>query len=172
MSAFMLMLPIFLIRFGFLGWLNKAALGRAAFFAPLQGIEKTAYQIYQISNIFIILFPLFLKIDTNAPFFYAALCVYILGVLLLLFSAASFAKPAASGINTNGMYKFTRNPMYVSYFIYFLGVVLLTGSWILGAAVLVFIISSHFIILSEERWCVQQFGEEYTNYMAKVRRYI
>jgi protein-S-isoprenylcysteine O-methyltransferase Ste14 len=37
---------------------------------------------------------------------------------------------------------------------------------------LVFQISAHWIILSEERWCVNKFGQEYINYMNKVRRYI
>jgi protein-S-isoprenylcysteine O-methyltransferase Ste14 len=37
---------------------------------------------------------------------------------------------------------------------------------------LVFQISSHWIILSEERWCVKQFGDEYIDYMKRVRRYI
>lgn len=33
-------------------------------------------------------------------------------------------------------------------------------------------ISAHWIILAEERWCIKKFGEEYKNYMNKVRRYI
>ncbi len=37
---------------------------------------------------------------------------------------------------------------------------------------IVFQISAYWIILSEERWCVKKFGEEYINYMNKVRRYI
>jgi protein-S-isoprenylcysteine O-methyltransferase Ste14 len=35
-----------------------------------------------------------------------------------------------------------------------------------------FQISAHWIILSEERWCIKKFGEEYIKYMNRVRRYI
>jgi len=31
---------------------------------------------------------------------------------------------------------------------------------------------STFLIMSEERWCIMEFGEEYIKYMNKVRRYI
>ena len=44
----LLLLPFFLIRFGLLSLLNKEAVGRAAYFAPLQGNEKTACIFYQI----------------------------------------------------------------------------------------------------------------------------
>jgi protein-S-isoprenylcysteine O-methyltransferase Ste14 len=87
-------------------------------------------------------------------------------------SVSNFAKPAKNGINLKGLYRISRNPMYLAYFIYFLGCVLLTRSLVLLALLIVFQISAHWIILSEERWCIEKFGEEYLNYMKKVRRYI
>lgn len=69
-------------------------------------------------------------------------------------------------------YRISRNPMYVACFIYFLGCVLLTQSLILLAILIVFQISAHWIIRSEERWCIKKFGEEYKSYMSEVRRYI
>ena len=62
--------------------------------------------------------------------------------------------------------------MYVSYFICFAGCAFLTQSLILGGIVLVFQISAHWIILSEERWCMEKFGDSYVEYMKRVRRYI
>lgn len=147
MNAFLTVVPLILIRFGLLSILGKEALKRAAFFAPLIGKEKMAY------------------------WFYVGLVIYGLGVLLCLVSVLNFAKPTENGINLKGLYRFSRNPMYVAYFIYFLGCVVLTQSLILLGILLVFQISAHWIILSEERWCIEKFGEEYINYMNKVRRY-
>lgn len=65
-----------------------------------------------------------------------------------------------------------RNPMYVSFFLYFLGCSLITNSWILFIVLIIFQISVHYLILSEERWCIKEFGLEYVNYMKRVRRYI
>lgn len=169
MNGFILLIPLLLIRFGLL---NKEGLKRAAYFAPLIGREKAAYWFYQISNILIFVYLFFLKITTDPYWFYAGLVTYGIGVLMCLVSVSNFSKPSENGINLNGLYRISRNPMYVSYFIYFLGCVLITQSLLLLAILVVFQISTHWIILSEEKWCVNKFGEEYKNYMSKVRRYI
>lgn len=172
MNGFLLLIPFILIRFGLLSILNKEGLKRAAFFAPLIGREKVAYWFYQISNILIFVYLFFLKITTDPYWFYAGLAIYGLGILLCIASVSNFAKPAENGINLKGLYRISRNPMYMAYFIYFLGCVLLTQSLLLLAILMVFQISAHWIILSEERWCIKKFGEEYKKYMNKVRRYI
>lgn len=171
MGAFLL-LPFFLIRFGLLAMLDQTAIRRAAHFPPMEKSEKTAYWLYQLSTaaIFVSLFFLHIKI-TPLPMFGAGLAVYAAGALLLILSMVHFARPSANGINQKGLYRISRNPMYVAYFIYFLGCVLLTQSFMLLGAVLLFQLTSHWIIRSEERWCIQTFGEEYLQYRNQVRRY-
>ena len=172
MNAFLIVIPILLIRYGLLSIINKEALKRAGFFAPLIGREKAAFWVYQITTILTLLYLLLLKIRTDSDWFYIGLVIYSLGMVLYAVSIVNYAKPKMNGINLNGLYRISRNPMYIAYFIYFLGGVLLTHSWILLALLLVFQISAHWIILSEERWCIKKFGEEYMKYMNKVRRYI
>ena len=172
MNGFLLLIPFILIRFGLLSILNKEGLKRAALFAPLIGKEKAAYCIYQISNILILVYLFFLKVKTDPHWFFVGLATYGLGLLLCLVSVSNFAKPAENGINLEGLYRFSRNPMYVAYFVCFLGCVLLTQSLLLLAILIIFQISAHWIIKSEERWCIKKFGEEYVNYMNEVRRYI
>mgnify|MGYP000235861063 CR=1 FL=1 len=172
MNAFILVIPILLIRYGLLSIFNKDALKRAAFFPPLSGREKIAFWFYMISNILILFYPFFLRINTNSVWFHAGLIIYILGVLLCIASIFNFSKPKENGINTKGLYRFSRNPIYIAYFVYYLGCVLLTNSLVLFILLIIFQVSTHWIILSEERWCVEEFGEEYMEYMKKVRRYI
>lgn len=52
-------------------------------------------------------------------------------------------EPDDRGICRNGLYRFSRNPMYVAYFIYFLGCVLLAQSVVLLLLVCVFQLSAH-----------------------------
>ena len=116
---------------------------------------------------------LFLKVSyTPAWLFFTGLAIYIAGVILLLVSVVNFASPSENGINKNGLYRVSRNPMYVAYFVFFMGYVLMTQSLILLALVIIFQISAHWIILSEERWCMEKFGDEYVQYLKRVRRYI
>jgi protein-S-isoprenylcysteine O-methyltransferase Ste14 len=62
--------------------------------------------------------------------------------------------------------------MYVSYFVCFLGISILIQSWLFFSLLLIFQISAHWIIRSEERWCLQQFGKAYQDYQERVGRYI
>lgn len=173
MKGFLLLIPFFLIRFGLLSFLNKDAVKRAAYFAPLSGKEIGAYWIYQISNIAIFIYLCFLTVTFDFSWmFWTGFLFYVLGLALCAGSIMNFATPSDGGLNSNGLYQFSRNPMYVSYFLYFAGCALMTKSLLLLGIVAIFQISSHWIILSEERWCLENFGEEYRQYMKRVRRYI
>ena len=173
MNGFILLLPFFLIRFGFLSLLNKKAVQRAAHFAPVQGKEVIAYWIYQISTVGIILYPLFLHIKVDfSILFCTGLIFYGVGLVALFITIINFSFPNDIVLNTKGIYRFSRNPMYVSYFFYFVGMALLTLSVLLFCMVLIFQISAHWIILAEERECIKKFGISYEQYMKKVRRYL
>ncbi len=173
MNGFLLLIPFLLIRFGLLSIIDKGAIKRASHFPPMFGNEILAYWIYQLSNITIFVFLFFLTVVIEFSWqFYIGLIFYILGLILCAISVMNFAAPSNEGFNYNGLYRCSRNPMYISYLIYFVGCTLLTQSLVLCGIVLIFQISSHWIILSEERWCIEKFGKEYKQYMKKVRRYI
>ena len=172
MNRFLSMVPLFFIRFGLLRMVNQTAVSRAAYFAPLEGGERTAYLFYQLSNTFLVLYPLFTKVRTTVPQFYIGLGIYGLGIVILIVSTVHFATPDQNGFNQNGIYRWSRNPMYVGYFFYYLGCCVLTSSLAMTVALIVFQIASHWIILSEERWCKKKLGEEYVVYMSRVRRYL
>jgi protein-S-isoprenylcysteine O-methyltransferase Ste14 len=173
MNGFLLLIPFLLIRFGLLSIINKGAIKRASHFPPMSGNEILAYWIYQISNIAIFVFLFFLTVIIEFSWrFYIGLIIYIFGLILCAISVINFSVPSNEGFNYNGLYRCSRNPMYVSYLIYFVGCALLAQSLVLCGIVLIFQITSHWIILSEERWCIEKFGKEYKQYMKKVRRYI
>ena len=173
MNGFLLLLPFLAVRFGLLATLNKSAIQRAGYFAPVQGYERIAYYIYQVSNTGLFLYLIFLRVrvDFSLPFYAGVLC-YFLGISLCAISILNFSSPNAIGLNVNGIYQCSRNPMYIAYFICFIGMALLTQSLILFGIVLIFQISAHWMILAEERWCLENFGEAYKKYMKKVHRYI
>lgn len=172
MSAFVTVIPIIIIRYAFLGIFNKEALKRAAYFAPLVGRERIAYLVYQVTTLFIMVDLILLKIRVDSDWFYIGVVTYCFGLILYAISMFDYARPKTNGINVNGLYRISRNPMYIAYFICLFGCALISNSWTLFTLLMIFQISSHWIILSEERWCIKKFGEEYMGYMNKVRRYI
>lgn len=171
--GFLLLLPFLLVRFGLLSILDKGAVGRAAHFAPLTRQELPAYWLYQLSNVGILLYPICLSIHFALDFIgIAGIAIYFLGLVLLCIAMVNFAAPTQGTFQQSGLYRISRNPMYLAYFVYFLGCVLLTRSPLLLALLAVFQTSAHWIILAEERWCIQTFGAPYVTYMQKTRRYL
>ena len=173
MSGFWLLLLFLIVRFGLLFIIKREAIQRAGYFAPVQKSEKAAYYIYQSSNIILLICLIVssVKIDFSLQF-YLGLFLFTIGILLCIISVVCFAFPNDEGLNINGIYKFSRNPMYVAYFVCYLGMSLLTQSLIMLIVVLIFQISAHWIIVSEERWCLEKFGKNYEDYIKEVRRYI
>lgn len=173
MNGFLLLIPFLLIRFTLLSKLSKDGVRRAAHFPRVQGSGVLTYWIYQISNVLLFIYLIFLKVRFEMSWvFMVGMFIYVLGLILCAISIIDFAKPKNTGLNTSGIYMFSRNPMYVSYFLIFIGCSLLTKSMPLFIITLIFQLSAHGIILSEEKWCIDKFGNDYSNYMSKVRRYI
>ncbi|MBF6617135.1 MAG: isoprenylcysteine carboxylmethyltransferase family protein [Candidimonas sp.] len=112
-----------------------------------------------------------------------AVAVALLGVAMSLVSIVAFKRartttdprrPAlASNLINSGIYRYSRNPMY-------LGVLLVLAGWavylgnvlsILGLLVFIAYIT-RFQIIPEERLLSQKFGVAFENYMKEVRRWL
>jgi protein-S-isoprenylcysteine O-methyltransferase Ste14 len=171
MNAAFLLIPFIIIRYVLLSLLSRDAMARAAHFAETVGAEKLFYGIYQASTLLLLGGMFFLRVTWD-PARWPGLVVYGIGTVLCILAMIDYARPREDGFNRNGIYRLSRNPMYVGYFVYFLGCVLLTASWPLFLVLLIFQFSAHWIILAEERWCIQKFGDEYIRYMNEVRRYL
>jgi protein-S-isoprenylcysteine O-methyltransferase Ste14 len=74
---------------------------------------------------------------------------------------------------TSGIYGFTRNPVYLGFLLIVIGISLDSGSYwgILLAPVLV-ILFNQFVIRPEEEYLASTFGEQFTSYKEKVRRWL
>ena len=81
-------------------------------------------------------------------------------------------KPATALI-TEGPYRFSRNPIYVSLTLLYLGVgILLDQGWSLILVAPVFLVMNIWVVSREERHLEASFGDEYLRYKAAVRRWI
>ncbi len=102
------------------------------------------------------------------------------GLLLLLWSLIAFGQSFRVGIDTEhpdrlvttGVFGFSRNPIYVAFALTLVGQFLIFSNWILlvylGAAIWLF----HRQVLREEEYLKTHYGEEYSAYYRRVRRYL
>ena len=74
---------------------------------------------------------------------------------------------------TDGVFRYTRNPMYLGFVIALLGVALLFGSLPTFIVVAVyFVITDRWYIQYEEQAMARVFGEEYRQYKKRTRRWL
>ena len=81
------------------------------------------------------------------------------------------AKPTK--LYTDGIYKYSRNPMYLGIGIGLLGIAIITESWINFVFPLLFLmIMNYKYVKIEERKLEIVFGKTYDNYRRRVRRWV
>jgi protein-S-isoprenylcysteine O-methyltransferase Ste14 len=74
---------------------------------------------------------------------------------------------------TTGPYRFSRNPIYLGFFLIYLGVTLFAGTlWGILLGPFLFWTVTHAIIYMEEVYLKEKFKEAYTSYVSRVRRWI
>ncbi len=74
---------------------------------------------------------------------------------------------------TGGAYRLSRNPMYTGLAIAYLGLALLLGTWWpLALWPLVMLAVRQVVIRPEEEYLTQRFGQTYTDYQSRVRRWL
>lgn len=79
-----------------------------------------------------------------------------------------------SKLLTNGMFKYSRNPMYRGLLLAIFGFASIKNGSIISLAIVLafFVITDRWHIAFEEKMMQEKFGDEYTNYCKKVRRWI
>ncbi|MBQ0921907.1 isoprenylcysteine carboxylmethyltransferase family protein [Hydrogenophaga aromaticivorans] len=83
-------------------------------------------------------------------------------------------RPAnASALVTSGIYRVTRNPMYVGLVCFLTAWAVWLGAWLAFAGPVVFVLYiTRFQIQPEERVLTTLFGDTYTAYTRRVRRWL
>jgi protein-S-isoprenylcysteine O-methyltransferase Ste14 len=80
---------------------------------------------------------------------------------------------AVARLVTTGPFRLTRNPMYAGHVIMLLGAALRAGSWWpLIVIPLCTRATTKLVILPEEKYLADRFGEDYQRYRTRVRRWI
>ena len=118
---------------------------------------------------------------TLAVFRYLGIALEILGVAVLLMSYGSMAtagttidpREHSSKVVTSGLYAYSRNPIYLGWFLLLAGIGFRNASLlVLVTAVTMVLLLSWAVILQEEAYLEKQFGEEYLQYKKRVRRWL
>ena len=115
------------------------------------------------------------------PWSYGGTILLVLGIAMSATAAGTFRRAGtpvipferSTVIVTGGLFRFTRNPMYLGMVVGLVGAAILSGT--LGAFIpilfFIWVIQARFI-RGEERFLEELFGEQYLAYKRRVRRWL
>lgn len=103
----------------------------------------------------------------------------ILSVVCMHFTLSAFKNSLRFGLNANnlgklitsGIFAHSRNPFFVAILMLLLGIALVFPSPFFVLITVLSIFTIHLFILKEEKFMIDNYGEEYQHYCNTVRRY-
>lgn len=111
---------------------------------------------------------------------YFGLFLFALSIIMGWFFSAQLRESWRVGVHDNqkteliqsGIYKYVRNPYFLSYFIMFIGQFLVRPSFIMIVLIAITIAIFHRMVLKEEAYLLTIHGKKYEEYRNITRRYI
>lgn len=119
----------------------------------------------------LILYSIFIPIKPLTINFYIGTVIYLIGLISSVYAMWTFSKADLRKPVTQGIYKVSRHPMQVMSFVMWIGIGIVSGTWIVIICALLFAIVSYPSLVAQEQYCVNKYGNRYKEYMKTTRRY-
>ena len=172
----LLNLWIFFISYAVLGIIlsmfKKEAvkrMGEISFYGSKEKIITVCMSLLFFGSV---IYSIWVPLHVETIWFYIGLIIITIGFILSLISYSNFMSTPLDKLVVKGVYKISRNPHYLSYFFVLLGGCIASLSWIILLITIIYFIFCHLLILSEERYLLETYGESYREYREKVPRYL
>ena len=140
--------------------------------AAMHPVHKMLLYSSKIIYIPAFIYSIFLPLKLGTLWFYIGLPITLIGFISGILVIASWAASPRGKPVTTGLYRYSRHPMYVTAFIFFLGVSIATASWVFLLFTFLLIAASFYYAPLEEDSCLTQYGDVYREYMRKTPKYL
>ena len=110
-----------------------------------------------------------------------AAALILLGMALFAAGVRNFSRAAtplptnqpARVLVTTGIYGWTRNPIYLGFFLMYVGIgIAVHSAWILALTLPIAVAIRYGVVAREEAYLERCFGDDYRGYKARVRRWV
>ena len=137
--------------------------------------NSSEYNLFVLSKVFMLfyfLYAFFVPIQYNSLPAIFGIVIYFVGFALYSAAWITIATSERRKVFSQGVYQYSRHPVYASSAILFIGAGLISLSWFFLCLSVFVGISHMYNGLAEEKTCLEAFGDEYRNYMAKTPRWL
>ena len=150
----------------------KATVARESGDFQLAKKEKRILNAILLTIIVSFVYAVFLPLQLGTTWLYGGLPIYLFGIILTAVAVLNFASAPKNRLVTKGLYRVTRNPVYVGMLLMQIGIVVACTSWLYLLLTVVLLILLNAILSAEERYCLETYGDAYRKYMSRTPRWI
>ena len=166
-AIYWLVIPLILAPF-----INKQALKKVLTHVPTNKTEKRIMYILHPITLVLLIYPIFVPLELGTIWFYVGLFVFLPGATIYTIAIINFVTTPLGELVTKGAYRFSRNPIHFSYFIMCLGMGIAGASWVILLCSVIYMPLQDILHSSEERFCLERYGDAYREYIKKTPRYL
>ena len=141
-------------------------------FNAMSKTRKTAFYSSKILMFVAFAYSIFVPLKLGTAWFYAGLPIILAGLVAQTIVLVNWAKTPVDEPITRGLYRYSRNPMYISFFLLLLGIAIATASWVFLVFAVGLTIASFVFAGIEEQACLDKYGDTYRDYMNRTSRWI
>jgi len=139
---------------------------------PYDKREKIVDIVYESIFYIGVIYSVFLPLKLGTIWFYIGLPIFLLGAIMNTVASVNFATAPLAELVSKGIYRYSRHPIYVSFLLMFIGAGVATASWLLLLFAVVLTILMNPLVIPEERFCLDKYGDSYRKYMNRTPRWI
>ncbi len=119
-----------------------------------------------------LIYCVFLPLELGTAWFCAGLFIYLLGMIFTVMAIINSETTSVDKPVTKWVYRVSRNPQFLGVFLAFIGIGVACASWFFLLLTTIMIILYDITVVSEERWCLEKYGDAYREYMNRTPRWI
>ncbi len=172
-NAWIFILPVLLLTLIGNRLIKKRKMGSLSeAVADLSKMEKNLVTYLGIPIFGAYLYSIFLPLKLGTIWFYIGIAIYMVGFSFQIIAWQNLATASVDKPVMKGVYRFSRNPMYIGDFLTFISIAVASLSWIFLLVAIISIIVNNIWVISEERECLAKYGTQYREYLDKIPRWI
>jgi protein-S-isoprenylcysteine O-methyltransferase Ste14 len=177
-NAWIFMGPFLLVTlFCMLLTMKKGAPGGSVRAVQRACKSKTTLLVASLSKLIFIpamIYSVFLPLQVGTMWFYVGIPITLLGLGGTILVLADWANTTAGQPVTRGMYRYSRHPSYVTTFLLFLGVSIISASWVFLVLTIIFGVgvTRPYFVKIEESQCIGHYGNAYLEYIHRTPRWL
>jgi protein-S-isoprenylcysteine O-methyltransferase Ste14 len=134
--------------------------------------EKITNFLSIFSPLLMVAYSIFLPIPSGTGWFYSGLAIFITGLVLAEVASIPWGTTPVDKPIISGLYRYSRNPMYIGIFIQYLGAGIVSTSLLFLLLALILMGVTILSVISEERLCLEKYGDSYRRHMDRTPRWI